>query len=270
MKRVGEGSLPNFGTPGRGRGATEREAAGAGGAGRSAFQQEPRMSALQMQNQSKGGWGLGGLCSSFHRPKDPGGLALFPNLKIFQAFGSSPVVSRKVGSWGGVCLETFIMREDEGVGKEGGPKGLETCGVRRPILCSQLSSASVSPLQEPQYSSQEGRTGCRCSQTLSLLRKGGSSESTLEAWSEGLAPGQALGRAAGPPGVGGGEDGGGQRSGAEEGEAVTLPKRLRGWGRGEALVPGWERRSGARPLGCSPLYVRGWGSLAPHGEGASP
>lgn len=72
------------------------------------------MSGLQMQNRSKGGWGPGGLCSSFHRPKGPGGLALFPNLKIFQAFGSSPVEKQKGWELGGVCLETFIMREDEG------------------------------------------------------------------------------------------------------------------------------------------------------------
>lgn len=123
MKRAREGSHPNFSAPGRGHRATEKEAAGAGRAGPSLFQLDP-LSEHQMQNQSKGGGGAGGLCSSFNRPKDPGGLALFPNLKIFSGFWELPYGEAGRLGWGGALkLSSWLSMEDGGAGKE--EEGLE-------------------------------------------------------------------------------------------------------------------------------------------------
>lgn len=135
-------------------------------------------------------------------------------------------------------LSSWLLREDEGVGKEeGGPRvgnlwGTETQVVFSAVLCLGF------PSLEPQHSSPEGRSGCRGGQTLSLLRKGGSCGSSLEAWCEGLAPCQALGRAAGPPGAGRGRQGRAVRAREAKGrkEAATLPKRLGGGGAGWCQV----------------------------------
>lgn len=146
-------------------------------------------------------------------------------------------------------LLSWFLREDEGVGGEGSRVG-NLWGTETHIVFSALLCLSC-PSLEPQHSSPEGRTGCRCSQTLSLLRKGGASGPTLEAWSEGLAPARPwAGRLGHQVGGEGGREGlseAREAKGRKE-EAAALPKRLR---EGGGLVPGWERRSGARPLGAA-------------------
>lgn len=134
-----------------GTGPLKRKQLGPAGQAPSLFQLDP-LSALQMQNQSKGGGGAGGLCSSFNRPKDPGGLALFPNLKIFSGVWELPYGEAGRLEWGGALkLSSWLPMEDGGAGKE--EEGLRVVwgqewdpwGVRR-SLCSRLSSASISPL----------------------------------------------------------------------------------------------------------------------------
>ena len=91
MKRAGEGSHSNFGTPRRGHRATEKEAAGVGWAGPRHCSSWIRRLGFKCKTRVRGvGGGARGLCSSFNRPKDPGGLALFPNLKIFSGVWELP------------------------------------------------------------------------------------------------------------------------------------------------------------------------------------
>lgn len=61
---------------------------------------------LRFKCKIRAGWvgrggDAGGLCSSFNRPKDSGGLALFPNLKIFSGFWELPVAKQEGWAGGG-------------------------------------------------------------------------------------------------------------------------------------------------------------------------
>ena len=116
MKRAREGSHSNFGTPGRGHRATEKEAAGAGWAGPRHCSSWILCLGFKCKTRVRGGGvggGARGLCSSFNRPKDPGGLALFPNLKIFSGVGELPYgeAGRLEEGEGGLKL-TVVATED--------------------------------------------------------------------------------------------------------------------------------------------------------------
>lgn len=88
------------------------------------------------------GGGARGLCSSFNRPKDPGGLALFPNLKIFSGVRELPYgeAGRLEEGEGGLKLSPWLprrMRSRPGAGVVGGLGGTRVeplGGVRQCIL----------------------------------------------------------------------------------------------------------------------------------------